>query len=117
MSTMPQAVNRSTNVAKGWHAAYGSYPWLMIEFPEFGRTVLEALRQPLEDSEITVSRVQNTITFPAECILIAAMNPCPCGFKGLPEERCIGQSQCERYNGRISGPCGTASTSTSKFLA
>ena len=74
------------------------------EFPEFGRTVLEALRQPLEDSEITVSRVQNTITFPAQCILIAAMNPCPCGFKGLPEERCIGQSQCERYNGRISGP-------------
>ncbi|MGV3614576.1 MAG: YifB family Mg chelatase-like AAA ATPase [Fimbriimonas sp.] len=76
----------------------------MDEFPEFDRSVLEALRQPLEDGEVTVSRVQNTITFPAECILIGAMNPCPCGFKGLPEQKCVGQSQCERYGGRISGP-------------
>jgi magnesium chelatase family protein len=76
----------------------------MDEFPEFDRGVLEALRQPLEDGEVTVSRVSNTITFPAECILVAAMNPCPCGFKGLPEQKCVGQSQCERYGGRISGP-------------
>lgn len=74
------------------------------ELPEADRSVLEALRQPLEDGVITVSRVANTLTFPAECILIGAMNPCPCGFKGLPEQRCIGQSQCERYGGRISGP-------------
>jgi magnesium chelatase family protein len=74
------------------------------EFPEFDRGVLEALRQPLEDGEVTVSRVQNTLTFPAECILIAAMNPCPCGFKGLPEQKCVGSSACERYGGRISGP-------------
>ncbi|AIE84640.1 YifB family Mg chelatase-like AAA ATPase [Fimbriimonas ginsengisoli] len=74
------------------------------EFPEFDRGVLEALRQPLEDGEVTVARVSNTLTFPAECILVAAMNPCPCGFKGLPEERCVGQSQCERYSGKISGP-------------
>jgi magnesium chelatase family protein len=74
------------------------------EFPELDRTSMEALRQPLEDGVITVSRVSNTVTFPAECILIAAMNPCPCGFKGLPEAKCVGVSACERYAGRISGP-------------
>jgi magnesium chelatase family protein len=76
----------------------------MDEFPEYDRSVLEALRQPLEDGEVTVSRVSNTLTFPAECILVAAMNPCPCGFKGMPEQKCVGQNQCERYGGRISGP-------------
>ena len=76
----------------------------MDEFPEHDRSVLEALRQPLEDGEVTVSRVSGSMTFPAECILIAAMNPCPCGFKGLPEEVCVGQSLCGRYNGKISGP-------------
>ena len=65
---------------------------------------MEALRQPLEDGVVTVSRVTNTVTFPAECILIAAMNPCPCGFKGLPEARCVGAGACERYGARISGP-------------
>jgi magnesium chelatase family protein len=65
---------------------------------------MEGLRQPLEDGIITVSRVADTVTFPAECILIAAMNPCPCGFKGLPEARCVGVGACERYGARISGP-------------
>ena len=74
------------------------------EFPELDRASMEALRQPLEDGVITVSRVSNTVTFPAECILIAAMNPCPCGFKGLPEAKCVGVSACERYSARISGP-------------
>ena len=74
------------------------------EFPELDRGAMEALRQPLEDGVITVSRVTNTVTFPAECILIAAMNPCPCGFKGLPEARCVGAGACERYGARISGP-------------
>ncbi|MCG9896302.1 MAG: YifB family Mg chelatase-like AAA ATPase, partial [Fimbriimonadaceae bacterium] len=54
------------------------------EMPEYGRDVLEALRQPLEDGVVTVSRVQSTLTFPAGCMLIGAMNPCPCGFKGYP---------------------------------
>jgi magnesium chelatase family protein len=77
----------------------------MDEFPEFDRSVLEALRQPLEDGVVTVARVQNTLTFPAECILIAAMNPCPCGFKGLPEQKCVSSpNSCSRYAGRISGP-------------
>ena len=74
------------------------------EFPELDRASMEALRQPLEDGVITVSRVSNTVTFPAECILVAAMNPCPCGFKGLPEAKCVGVSACERYGARISGP-------------
>lgn len=74
------------------------------EFPELDRNTMESLRQPLEDGVVTVSRVANTLTFPAECILIAAMNPCPCGFKGLPEQKCVGSSACERYGARISGP-------------
>lgn len=75
------------------------------EMPEFDRQVLEALRQPLEDGVVTVSRVQNTITFPAECMLIGAMNPCPCGFKGLPEQKCVSSpTVCGRYASKISGP-------------
>lgn len=75
------------------------------EMPEFDRPVLEALRQPLEDSVVTVSRVQASITFPAECILVGAMNPCPCGFKGLPEQKCVSSpSVCGRYASKISGP-------------
>jgi magnesium chelatase family protein len=73
------------------------------ELPEFDRDVLEALRQPLEDGIVSVARVQASLVFPAECIFVGAMNPCPCGFKGYPEEKCIGAG-CLRYAGRISGP-------------
>ena len=77
----------------------------MDEMPEFDRAVLEALRQPLEDGIVTVARVQNTVTFPAECIQIGAMNPCPCGFRGLPEQKCVSTpSSCIKYAGKISGP-------------
>ncbi len=75
------------------------------EMPEFDRTVLEALRQPLEDGVISVGRVQSTLTFPAECILVGAMNPCPCGFRGLPEEKCVSSpATCGKYTAKISGP-------------
>jgi magnesium chelatase family protein len=74
------------------------------EMPEFSREVLEALRQPLEDGIVTVARVQQTMTFPAACVLIAAMNPCPCGFKGYAEAKCVGAAACERYGAKISGP-------------
>ncbi len=75
------------------------------EMPEFERPTLEALRQPLEDGVVTVARVQQTMTFPAECILIGAMNPCPCGFKGLPEEKCVASAAvCAKYATKISGP-------------
>lgn len=77
----------------------------MDEMPEFDRQVLEALRQPLEDSVVTVSRVQATMTFPAECILVGAMNPCPCGFKGYPEQNCVSSpAACMKYAQKISGP-------------
>ena len=75
------------------------------EMPEFERPTLEALRQPLEDGVVTVARVQSTMTFPAECILIGAMNPCPCGYRGLPEQKCVSSpATCIRYASKISGP-------------
>lgn len=75
------------------------------EFPEFPRTVLESLRQPLEDGLVTVSRAQGVLTFPARFILVASQNPCPCGFSSDPERQCAcGQSQILRYQKKISGP-------------
>lgn len=75
------------------------------EFPEFPRNVLEALRQPLEDGVVTVSRAQGSLTFPAEFLLVAAQNPCPCGFLSDPEKRCIcTPTQIIRYQKKISGP-------------
>lgn len=75
------------------------------EFPEFPRSVLEALRQPLEDGIVTISRAKSTLTFPAKFILVAAMNPCPCGYAGDAGRRCSClPSQIARYQKRISGP-------------
>ena len=75
------------------------------ELPEFRHDVLEALRQPLEDGFITVSRAAATATYPAEFVLVAAMNPCPCGNYGSRVHPCrCAKSQIERYRGRISGP-------------
>jgi len=75
------------------------------EFPEFPRSVLEALRQPLEDGIVTVSRAQGTLTFPANFLLVAAQNPCPCGFLSDPEKRCIcTPTQILKYQKKISGP-------------
>lgn len=75
------------------------------EFPEFPRHVLESLRQPLEDGIVTVSRAAGTLTFPAKFILIAAANPCPCGYLGDQVKRCSClPGQVQRYRKRISGP-------------
>jgi len=75
------------------------------EFPEFPRNVLEALRQPLEDGIVTVSRAAGTLTFPAKFILVAASNPCPCGYLGDPAKPCSClPGQVMRYQKRISGP-------------
>ncbi|MFO7650197.1 MAG: YifB family Mg chelatase-like AAA ATPase [bacterium] len=75
------------------------------ELPEFHRDVLEALRQPLEDSEVTIGRARSTFTFPARFMLICAMNPCPCGFNGDPRHACTcSYHKIRRYRGRISGP-------------
>jgi len=75
------------------------------EFPEFETRVIEALRQPLEDRVIHVSRIKGTIKFPASFILVAAMNPCPCGNKGSKKKECIcNQSMLMKYARKISGP-------------
>lgn len=75
------------------------------ELPEFDRGALEALRQPLEDQTVTISRAAMTLTFPASFMLAAAMNPCPCGFWNDPTRECrCTPLQIQRYVGRISGP-------------
>ncbi|HUQ69473.1 MAG TPA: YifB family Mg chelatase-like AAA ATPase [Planctomycetaceae bacterium] len=75
------------------------------ELPEFNRRTLEVLRQPLEDGTVTISRAMGSLTFPANLMLVAAMNPCPCGFRGDPRRNCqCNPMQIERYMGRISGP-------------
>lgn len=75
------------------------------EFPEFPSQSLEALRQPLEDGVVTISRVQGSLTFPAQFVLVAAMNPCPCGYAGDPEKSCsCTPFHIERYQKKISGP-------------
>lgn len=75
------------------------------EFPEFGRHVLESLRQPLEDGLVTVSRAASSLTFPAQFILVAAMNPCPCGHLTNPFRQCICTlRQVANYKHKISGP-------------
>lgn len=77
----------------------------MDEFPEFPRLVLESLRQPLEDRIITISRAQGSITFPADFMLIASQNPCPCGYLTDDDRECIcSQAQIVRYQQKISGP-------------
>ncbi|MBP6930147.1 YifB family Mg chelatase-like AAA ATPase [Patescibacteria group bacterium] len=75
------------------------------ELPEFPRSVLEALRQPLEDKIIAVSRAQGSVIFPADFILVASRNPCPCGYFGDPNKECTCSAhQIEKYGKRISGP-------------
>jgi len=75
------------------------------ELPEFKRNVLEVMRQPLEDGEITISRVEKTLRYPARFMLVAAMNPCPCGFFTDPKREChCTPVQIQRYLSKISGP-------------
>ncbi|MGI6264810.1 MAG: YifB family Mg chelatase-like AAA ATPase [Acutalibacteraceae bacterium] len=75
------------------------------EFPEFSRAAMESLRQPLEDGQITVSRVSSALTYPCHVMLVAAMNPCPCGYFGHPERACTCSPRAaQQYLARISGP-------------
>ena len=75
------------------------------ELPEFKRTVLEVLRQPLEDRVVTISRARFSVEYPASFMLIAAMNPCPCGYYNHPQLDCTcGAANVQRYLNRISGP-------------
>ena len=74
------------------------------ELPEFDRGVLEVLRQPMEDKEVTISRAATSLTFPANFMLVASMNPCPCGYFGSTRECKCSPIQIQRYVGKISGP-------------
>jgi magnesium chelatase family protein len=75
------------------------------ELPEFKTHVLEVLRQPLEDQRVTIARVTTTITYPSSLMLVAAMNPCPCGFYADPRHECTcTKAQINRYRSKISGP-------------
>lgn len=75
------------------------------EFPEFSRSVLEVMRQPLEDRHINISRAKYSIDYPAGFMLVASMNPCPCGYYNHPTKECTcTQTQVQRYLNRISGP-------------
>lgn len=75
------------------------------EFPEFRRSILDLLRQPLEDGRVPIARAAVSLTYPARFMLVAAMNPCPCGYLGSPDRPCnCGPHQVARYRSRISGP-------------
>ena len=75
------------------------------ELPEFKKNVLEVLRQPLEDGQVTIARAATSLTFPARFMLVAAMNPCPCGFLSDPLRECqCTYPQIQRYKSKISGP-------------
>jgi len=75
------------------------------ELPEFKRSALEVMRQPLEDGKVTISRAAGSLTFPSEFMLVAAMNPCPCGYFGDLKRECrCSPLQVQRYRQRISGP-------------
>jgi magnesium chelatase family protein len=75
------------------------------ELPEFRRAALESLRQPLEDGHVTISRARHKTTYPARPMVVAAMNPCPCGYRGDVSGRCSCTSEIvQRYHARLSGP-------------
>ncbi len=74
------------------------------ELPEFSKATVEVLRQPLEEKQIQITRIQGTFSYPADCILIAAMNPCPCGYFPDRNKCSCSESQIRKYTGHISGP-------------
>ena len=77
----------------------------MDEIPEFPKSVIEVLRQPMEDGKISISRASGSLTFPAKFMMVASMNPCPCGYLGDPTHECsCSQGQIDKYLGKISGP-------------
>ena len=86
------------------------------ELPEFKRTVLEVMRQPMEERRVTISRARVSLEYPANFMLIASMNPCPCGYYNHPEKDCVcGPGVVQRYLNRISGPLLDRIDSTSKW--
>jgi len=75
------------------------------ELPEFKKSVLEVLRQPLEDGKVTIARAAVSLSYPADVMLVCAMNPCPCGYLGDERHACTcGEAEVRRYRSRLSGP-------------
>jgi magnesium chelatase family protein len=104
-ASIPALVGGGT-VPQAGEVSLAHYGVLFLdEFPEFTRTALEALRQPLEDAQVTIARAHATVSFPASFMLIAAMNPCPCGYYTDPRKTCkCTPLQIDKYLSRISGP-------------
>ncbi len=104
-ASAPALVGGGTNPRCGELSLAHNGILFLDEFAEFPRHVLEMIRQPLEDKKITVSRAKGSVTFPANFMLVAAMNPCPCGYFGSRQKRCkCTPNQIERYLAKISGP-------------
>jgi magnesium chelatase family protein len=98
-------IGGSANPAPGELSMAHNGVLFLDELPEFRRSTLEVLRQPLEDRKVTVSRAAGTVVFPANVMLIAAMNPCKCGYFGNPKRECrCSPREVENYRNRISGP-------------
>jgi magnesium chelatase family protein len=103
--TAPALIGGRTNPQPGEISLAHQGVLFLDELPEFQRHVLELLRQPLEERKVPISRSQGTVEFPANFLLIAAMNPCPCGYFHHPEKPCTCKPyQVDRYLHRISGP-------------
>jgi len=104
-ASIPALVGGGT-IPKAGEVSLAHYGVLFLdEFPEFSRSALESLRQPLEDGQVTIARAHDTVNFPASFMLIAAMNPCPCGYYTDPRKPCkCTPVQIDKYLSRISGP-------------
>jgi magnesium chelatase family protein len=102
---LPERRNGGLTPADQMTGVYEFWILFLDELPEFGTRNLETLRQPLEDRIITISRASGSLTFPANFVLVAAMNPCPCGYFGDERQECnCSMSMVQRYQKRISGP-------------
>lgn len=101
----PSALTGGGRIPKPGEISLAHHGILFLdELPEFQRNALEVMRQPMEDGKVTISRVNGTLTFPSDFMLVAAMNPCPCGYLGNSEKCHCSMNEIEKYHHKISGP-------------